>query len=198
MKRLLNLCTAALVLAFTSCSTGDDQDLIPMTGDSETLLESSNVDLKTFQSDKLRMFKGPQVQYGDGKLRSFVKLDDENSPVEIGFIMTREVFENTALLPPEDVLTVLPLHQKALEATPYEHLGIKWSQGHPQAFFAQHFDFYFYKISNDERLAIPEYTRKPQQISRCSPMVIYSQAQEESPKSAKMIMELLHKFFVIF
>src|SRR5690606_2885640 len=158
MKRLLNLCTAALVLAFTSCSTGDDQDLIPMTGDSETLLESSNVDLKTFQSDKLRMFKGPQVQYGDGKLRSFVKLDDENSPVEIGFIMTREVFENTALLPPEDVLTVLPLHQKALEATPYEHLGIKWSQGHPPAFFAQHFDFYFYKISNDERLAIPEYT----------------------------------------
>jgi len=158
MKKLLNLCAIALVLAFASCST-DEQDLIPMTEDSETSLESSTVDLKTSQADKLRMFKGPQIQYGDGKLRSFVKLDADNFPVEIGFLMTSEIFENQDILPPEEILTVLPLHQKAKQVTPYEFLGVKWSLGHAPAFFDQHFDFYFYKITNEERLAIPEYTK---------------------------------------
>lgn len=157
MKRLLNLCAVAFVLAFSSCST-EDREMLPEEVNMESSAEKASAHVKDINSEKLRMFKGPQVQYGDGKLRSFVKLDADNYPVEIGFIMTPEIFDNLEILPPEDILTVLPLHQKAKEVTPYEHLGVKWSQGHPPAFFAQHFDFYFYKITNEERLAIPEYT----------------------------------------
>ena len=107
-------------------------------------------------SEKLRYSKDPRC-YGEGKIRSFISLNDENFPEEIGFILTPEVFENLEILPSFDVTTLVPLHYKAQQITPFEHLALKWSLGHGPAFFTQHFDFYFYMITNEERMAIPEY-----------------------------------------
>lgn len=158
MKKLLFIfCAVGIFLAFTSCSQTDVQDLLPGEVNTESSMKNAGEDFTNLNSEKLRVFKGPQVQYGQGKLRSFVSLNDENFPVEIGFILTQEVFEDLEILPSFDVTTLVPLHHKARQVTPFEHLAVKWSLGHGPTFFTQHFDFYFYKISHEERMAIPEY-----------------------------------------
>lgn len=158
MKKLLShICTVFILGVFTSCST-DMHEPLPENANLKSSDDNAGFNIRRLDSEKLHIFKGPQVQYGDGKLRSFLSLDENNYPVEIGLIMTPEVFDNLEILPPEVVFTLLPLHHKAKEVTPFEHLGVKFSLGHPPAFFAPHFDFYFYMISNEERLAIPEYT----------------------------------------
>ncbi len=159
MKKLfLHGLMVVLLACVTSCSGTDEKEFLPGEVNMESSAENTGINSKRNNNDKLLVFKGPQVKYGDGKLRSFVSLNKENYPVEIGIIITPEVFENLEILPDDDITTVLPLHQKAKAATAFEHLGVKWSLGHPPAFFAQHFDFYFFMISNEERLAIPEYT----------------------------------------
>ena len=93
MKNLLfNFCAASILLAFSSCSQTDLQEALPGEVNMESSKNNDGEDSRKFNSEKLRVFKGPQVQYGDGKLRSFVSLNDENFPVEIGFIMTPEIF----------------------------------------------------------------------------------------------------------
>ena len=51
----------------------------------------------------------------------------------------------------------LPLHKKAREATPFDHIDINWNpHGHePEMVYGlPHFDFHFYKISRSEQLSI--------------------------------------------
>lgn len=157
MKKLLfNFCAVSILLAFTSCSTEVPQPL-PEEMNMESSVNNAGENSRNSNSDKLHIFKGPQVQYGEGKIRSFISLNDENFPEEIGFILTPEVFENLEILPSFDVTTLVPLHQKARQVTPFEHLALKWSLGHGPTFFTQHLDLYFYMISNEERMAIPEY-----------------------------------------
>ena len=164
MKKLfLHFCAFGIFAAFTSCSTESNGSL-PGDIDLKASEENSGLASGDSKSEKLHVFKGPQVQYGEGKIRSFVSLNDEDFPVEIGFIMTKEVFDNIEILPGFDIATVFPLHQKAKDVTPFEHLVLKWSEGHPPAFFDPHFDFYFYMISNEERLAIPEYSPETQDL----------------------------------
>lgn len=158
MKKLvLKFCTVCMLVVITSCST-DEQEIFPEDVNLDTSVEDADEIFRKYDSEKVNVFKGPQVQYGDGKLRSFVSIDKQKFPVEIGIIMTPEVLDNLAILPPWEILTVLPLHHKAKEVTPFEHLGVKYSLGHPPAFFAPHFDFYFYMISSEERMVIPEYS----------------------------------------
>lgn len=156
-KLLLNLGAGLILFGFTSCSQTEVEDSL----NEEVNLNSSdngNEEFRIINSEKLRVFKGPQVQYGEGKLRSFVSFNDDDFPVEIGFIMTSGIFDNLEILPDDQIFTVLPLHQKAKEVTPFEHIGLKWSQGHGPVFFSQHFDLYFFMISNEERLAIPPFS----------------------------------------
>lgn len=156
-KQLFYHCTLLLVIGtlFSSCSKTEE-----LVEDNTANFSRDNLEEMAAKKagEKINVFKGPQVQYGEGKIRSFVSLDEENFPVEIGFIMTPEVLDNLEILPGFDIATVFPLHQKAKEVTPFEHLALKWSEGHPPAFFDPHFDFYFYMISNEERMAIPEYS----------------------------------------
>lgn len=157
-KLLLHFCAVGFIAAFTSCST-DEQELLPGDTNFKASGEPSGVAFGKAHPEKLHVYKGPQVQFGEGKLRSFVSLDDENFPVEIGLIMTPDVFDDLGDLPPDGVTTVLPLHHKAKEVTPFEHLGVNWEpEGHLPVFLIPHFDFHFYMISNEERLAIPEYS----------------------------------------
>jgi hypothetical protein len=60
----------------------------------------------------------------------------------------------------EQSIFVLPLDQKALDVTPFDHLVINWQpHGHPPMIFADpHFDFHLYTITLAEQMAIPPYT----------------------------------------
>ena len=115
---------------------------------------------KNSLSTKENTFYGPQVQMGDGKSRSFIRIAKEGVPLELGVEMTDGAFTNL----PEDhdrASFVLPLHQKAQQLTPFEHIYLNWNEGgHPPLplFGVPHFDFHFYMTSSAEREAIPAYT----------------------------------------
>ncbi|HSF44411.1 MAG TPA: hypothetical protein VLA58_00325, partial [Chitinophagaceae bacterium] len=40
------------------------------------------------QSDKANIFKGPQVNVGNGKARSWIKIDHSDKPIEMGIEFT--------------------------------------------------------------------------------------------------------------
>lgn len=114
---------------------------------------------KSDQAIKLNTFYGPQEQMGNGKVRSFVVISHTGVPKEIGMELTSEAFNG---LPSEgETAFYLPLHQKASEVTPFDHLEIDWNpHGHPppNVYTVPHFDFHFYKISMEEHMAIPAYS----------------------------------------
>ncbi|HZH97221.1 MAG TPA: DUF5602 domain-containing protein [Flavisolibacter sp.] len=115
---------------------------------------------KSNQADKLNTFYGPQVQMGDGKARSFITISHTGVPIELGIEMNDGALSGF----PEDhaeAAFVLPLHHKATDATPFNHIVINWNEhGHPpfELFSEPHFDFHFYTISLSEQMAIPAYS----------------------------------------
>lgn len=116
--------------------------------------------------EKVNVFKGPEVQYGSGKARSWISLNDEGFPIEIGIEFTADVLDDRSILAEEQELTtVLRLHQKAKEVTPFEHIGLKYAaEGHGPRWWEEHFDLYFFTITNEERMAMPEYDANDQNI----------------------------------
>lgn len=109
------------------------------------------------EESKHNIYHGPQVQVGAGHARSWISINHHGVPTEIGIEMTASAIKE---LPHNTTVYVLPLHQKALDKTAFEHLTIDWNpHGHPPAsiFTVPHFDFHFYTITNAERLAIPPY-----------------------------------------
>lgn len=125
-------------------------------------LNTSNQSLqsKSKQEGKLNTFYGPQVHLGDGKARSFFSISHTGVPMELGIVMTDGALSG---LPVHQSLAgfVLPLHHKASDATPFDHIVINWNEhGHPpfQLFSEPHFDFHFYTISLAEQRAIPAYS----------------------------------------
>ncbi|MFD1095832.1 hypothetical protein [Salegentibacter chungangensis] len=161
-KSMLYLNTSVIFLGtlFSSCSKTDEIDQFSEDPSAKDLsVETLNLKYSGKNDEKLRVFKGPQVQLGEGKIRSWISLDSEDFPVEIGLVMTSEVFNNLEILPESHTPVVLPLHHKAKELTPFEHVGVNWqSAGHLPVFLVKHFDIHFYMITNEERLAIPEYS----------------------------------------
>ncbi len=107
--------------------------------------------------------KGPEVTMGNGKANSFFKIDASGTPLEIGFEMTMEAFNGLTQIPMDfaNSTFVLPLDQKALDVTPFDHLVINWQpHGHPPVgvYTDPHFDFHFYTITLAEQMAIPPYS----------------------------------------
>lgn len=118
-------------------------------------------DIKGFfdkdHSAKYNTYKGPQVQMGNGHARSWITINHAGVPNEIGMEITASATEG---LPHDMAEYVLPLHQKALDVTSFEHLVINWApHGHPPGgvFTVPHYDLHFYTIPNAARLAIPPY-----------------------------------------
>jgi hypothetical protein len=117
-------------------------------------------------ANKLVVFKGPQVALGYGKVRSWISVDSNGHPNEIGIEMTPEAFKNLTTetdktLPPNGENIVVPLQLKATQLTPFDHIGMNWNpKGHePEGVFdVPHFDIHFYMISTQEQLAIPEWS----------------------------------------
>ncbi len=61
---------------------------------------------------------------GNGNAVSFFKSDANNTPLEIGFEMTVEALEGLTQNPIDfpKLTFVLPLHQKAMDLTPFNHM----------------------------------------------------------------------------
>lgn len=113
-------------------------------------------------------YNGPVVPLGNGFARSWYKVGKKGLPLEIGIEISaatlRGLTNGNANLIPEHETIVLPLPARALQTTRFRHLGLNWNpHGHPPPgiFDPAHFDFHFYLISNQERLAIPAYSINP-------------------------------------
>lgn len=121
---------------------------------------------KSNASEKYNTFYGPQVQMGNGHLRTWVNITHDGKPLAIGVEMTDGALTN---LPqdPNDLAAAtfaLTLHQKAKAVTPFDHVVIDWNvHGHePEGIYTYpHFDFHFYKITQAAQMAIPPYEVDP-------------------------------------
>lgn len=134
--------------------------------DDTTMDNTQDVSKKTFLANenslqKFNVFKGPQVSLGDGKVRSWASIRKDGFPLEIGIEFTAEAFNNLSSDAQEHDTFVVPLHQKAKAATPFDHIGLNWNpEGHPPpgVFSTPHFDVHFYMISMAERMQIPPWS----------------------------------------
>lgn len=107
------------------------------------------------QADKSNVFKGPTVELGEGYARSWIRISHAGQPEEMGVEVTEAALSS---LPDHNEPMLLPLHQKAKEVTPFDHIGFNYmNHGHfpPGVFDVPHFDVHFYMQTVEERLAIP-------------------------------------------
>lgn len=112
-------------------------------------------------------FYGPPVALGNGIARSLLEVDPDGKPLSIGVELTKGALQNLPASGQSETVDyveypllfdskVQPLIQ---QLTPFKHLILDWEpHGHPPAgvFTVPHFDFHFYMISPDDRLAIPQ------------------------------------------
>ena len=113
--------------------------------------------------DTITTLRGAEINMANGKANSFLKIDGNGNPLEIGFELTAEALVGLTMNPNDfpNRIFVLPLEQNGLALTPFDHLVINWQPvGHPPSgtFDLPHFDFHFYTITPAERLAIPAYS----------------------------------------
>lgn len=140
---------------------------------------------------KLNVFKGPQVTLGYGKVRSWISVDSNDNPNEIGIEITREALLNPERdknsSPPAGSTIVIPLHQKANRLTPFNHIGLNWNpNGHEpeHVFDVPHFDIHFYMISVEEQQAIPEWSPSTNELFNNYPPLGYMPADYFTPPDA--------------
>lgn len=121
---------------------------------------------KSNASEKYNTFYGPQVQMGNGHVRTWANITHDGKPLAIGVEMTDGALSNLPQDPTDfaHATFVLQLHQKDKAVTPFNHVLIDWNvQGHepPGIYTVPHFDFHFYKTSVEARMAIPPYEVDP-------------------------------------
>jgi hypothetical protein len=141
---------------------------------------------------KVNVFKGPQIALGNGKVRSWISIDRSGYPDEIGIEITPEAFNNLSIahskkLPTEHETIIVPLHLKAKQSTPFDHIGLNWNpQGHdPDGVFdVPHFDIHFYMISVEEQMAIPAWSADTDAAFNLRPPVGYMPADYDTPPGA--------------
>ena len=99
------------------------------------------------------VIEGEPQPLGNGTVRSYVALDGQNYPQEVGVIFTAAAL---AGLPQDGTELVLPLPFQA-ESTAIDHIALDWRpHGHPPEpiYGDAHFDIHAYTISPAEREAI--------------------------------------------
>lgn len=98
-------------------------------------------------------FEGKSQSLGDGIVRTYVELDDNGNPTEIGVILSNDALSN---LPDRREEYVLQLPPEA-STTAITHIGLNWqSHGHipSDIYSSPHFDVHAYVITPEEREAI--------------------------------------------
>jgi hypothetical protein len=155
MKKFFYPVPLLITLLFAGCQKESGQGAGDTLAARSTPLQSNASFINTFY--------GPQVEIGSGKVRSFVRISHEDVPQEIGLELTPGALQDLPQPPagvtgeyPVDYL--IPLHQKAKDVTPFDHLEFDWQpNGHPPVgvFNLPHFDIHFYMMSVDAQMAIP-------------------------------------------
>lgn len=163
--------TIAFMITFISCKKTD----IKSTPGSIENLANDNASIvvpdvskiserKSDPAEKSNTFYGPQVQMGNGHVRTWVNISHDGKPTAIGVEMTDGALSNLPQDPNAPASWTLTLHQKAKAVTPFDHVVIDWNvNGHPPVgiYDVPHFDFHFYKISVATQMAIPPYEVDP-------------------------------------
>lgn len=124
MKKTLTILLITLAGAFTSCKKNDNN---------------------------VRTFYGPPVKIGNGKARTFIKLQG-NAPLSIAIQMDASSLEGLPSKNDENSY-MLDLHPQS-QLLGYDHCEVDWNpRGHDPlfAYGVPHFDFHFYKISKEEQ-----------------------------------------------
>ena len=137
------LCLSSLLL-FSSCQKEEALNQQP----------DAMAEARANSSTKYNTFYGPQMQMGDGKIRSFIVISHDGRPMEYGVIMSEGAMEG---LPSTSNKFMLKIHQKALDVTPFEFIMVDWNPaGHepPFLYSAPQFEFHFYMIGMGEQSAI--------------------------------------------
>jgi hypothetical protein len=89
--------------------------------------------------------RGDDVPIGKGTARSFVKTDEQGTPLVLGFWLTAKALEG---LSAQDEVYNIPLPAN-ITVAPYDHLTLNWNaHGHiPDGIYnVSHFDFHFFLI----------------------------------------------------
>lgn len=98
-------------------------------------------------------FFGPSVAVGNGDARAWVSEDKKGIPKSVGINFSQEALDG---LTDEFMQFVLPLPEGRGKGF-YTHALLDWNpEGHepPGVYDLPHFDFHFYYVPNEERLAI--------------------------------------------
>lgn len=99
------------------------------------------------------IFYGPEVQMGEGTIKSLIELGEKGQPEMIGITFTETAFNG---LGHEMQSFVLELPAQAAK-TPFDHISFDWApHGHePEGIYnLPHFDMHFYMISEAARMQI--------------------------------------------
>lgn len=103
-------------------------------------------------NDQARMLLGDEVTVGEGTARSFISLDSQGDPEQIGFTFTASTLEN---LPMHSAMFEIPVPKG--NNTMVDHISFDFNaHGHepPGVYDVPHFDIHFYNISKAERAVI--------------------------------------------
>jgi hypothetical protein len=171
MKKISKIaaCLLLISVAFTACQKEIQSD----TKNEVFAASSSHVQMPDAESSaaSYNTFYGPAIQMGNGHARSWINVSHDNIAIAFGVELTEDALQNLPDIPEEerDFISgpadfLLPLHQKAKELTPYDHICINWNaHGHEPAglYDIPHFDFHFYRISLADQKAIPPYNVAP-------------------------------------
>ncbi len=166
----LGIAMMAFIITFISCKKTDFKSSTPAiesfaVNDNATIVVPASPGIESRQSnpsEKYNTFYGPQVQMGNGHVRTWVNITHDGKPLAIGVEMTDGALTNLPQDPNDHAAATWPLtlHQKAKAVTPFDHVVIDWNvHGHPPVgiYSFPHFDFHFYKISLAAQMAIPPY-----------------------------------------
>ena len=163
MKKLTTILLAGIL--FSACQKNSNESFKDQLTTEEKIVipAEENPIARSSQEDQYNTFYGPVVQFGDGHVRSWVNISNDDKPLAIGMEFTNGVLDQEHAHGDEETNShdvLLPLHQKAKTLMPFDHLTMGFmAAGHPPTgiYSVPHFDFHFYKMSLEERMAIPSY-----------------------------------------
>ncbi|MCW2119598.1 DUF5602 domain-containing protein [Flavobacterium sp. 7A] len=180
-KKIILICSFVLLY---SCSLDEDDKTIV----TYTLIGKTS-------ETKMFLYSGPNVPIGSGTGHTWIKIDTKGFPQEIGIEITENAITNpnmeddamvghTSTSMEHGPAIILPLHEKANQTTPFDHIGINWNpHGHEPVgvFDLPHFDFHFYIISIAEQLAIPAWSDATNALFNNYPAAEYLPANYITP-----------------
>lgn len=103
---------------------------------------------------------GDTMDMGNGTARTWVHIDKDGKPDQVGITLTETALEGLQTAKPDNGMDgyefTLKLPKEA-SILPFDHIGIDWNpKGHTPApiYTVPHFDFHFYMITPAERMTI--------------------------------------------